>query len=124
MRHIVLFDGECVLCNWAARFILKRDKHKHFSLISLQSQEGKNILAGMNIVTKKDDETIILIERGKWYTHSKAALRISRRLSGLWPLLYILIIVPTPIRDVIYRFVGRHRYQWFGKVRTCDIDTT
>jgi len=121
MQHIILFDGECVLCNWAAKFVLTRDKNKQFSFVSLQSEEGKNILSSMNIVLKKDDETIILVEGNHWYTHSKAALRISKSLSGLWPLFYVFIIIPSPVRDLVYRFIGRHRYQWFGKVNTCDV---
>ena len=53
------------------------------------------------------------------YTRSTAALRIARRLRFPWPLLYAFILVPRPLRDMIYDFIARNRYQWFGKRDTC-----
>jgi predicted DCC family thiol-disulfide oxidoreductase YuxK len=44
-------------------------------------------------------DSVILIEDGKAYTHSTAALRIATHLSGLWSWLYIFVVVPAPIRD-------------------------
>ncbi len=53
------------------------------------------------------------------YSCSTAALQIARRLNGLWPLLGAFLIVPRPIRDAVYDWIGRHRYQWFGRKAEC-----
>ena len=43
-QSIVLYDGECGLCNTLAEFILIKDKEHQFKFISLQSVEGQSIL--------------------------------------------------------------------------------
>ena len=68
-------------------------------------------------------DSFVLIDRGKVYTRSSAALRVLRRLGGLWSLLAVFGILPKPFRDWIYDQVARHRYQWFGKKETCWLPT-
>ena len=63
------------------------------------------------------------MDQGRAYTRSTAALRIARRLRFPWPLLYAFIIVPRPLRDLIYDFIARHRYRWFGKRDACMMPT-
>ena len=63
--------------------------------------------------------SVILIEGGKAYTRSSAALRIARRLSGAWPVFFVFILIPPLIRDAAYDFIARHRYQWFGRNDEC-----
>ncbi len=118
---IVMFDGVCNLCNGAVRFIIHYDPHARFLFTALQSEPGAEMQRGFNI--PEDVDSIILIEGEHVYTHSTAALRIARGLVGLWPLLYVLILVPRPIRDVVYRFIARNRYRWFGKKDVCMIPT-
>jgi predicted DCC family thiol-disulfide oxidoreductase YuxK len=118
MNKVVLFDGVCNLCNGAVRFIIARDPAACFRFASLQSGVGRRLL--------KDDgppETIVLLEEGKMYSKSTAALRIARGLRLPWPLLYAFIVVPRPLRDFVYDWVARHRYRWFGKLDTCLLPT-
>ena len=53
--------------------------------------------------------------------HHTAALRIARKLGAGWPLLYCFIVVPRPLRDWVYDFIGNRRYRWFGKMDACWI---
>ncbi len=119
-HSIILFDGVCNFCNYWVNFIIKRDKKKQFRFASLQSETAKKLLANYQY-DKQDLDTVILIENGKVYTHSTAALRICKKLNGAWPLLYGLIIFPRFIRDWQYKFVAKRRYAWFGKSETCRI---
>jgi predicted DCC family thiol-disulfide oxidoreductase YuxK len=64
-----------------------------------------------------------LIDQGRVYARSTAALRIARRLSFPWPLVYALIVVPRPLRDLFYDVIARNRYRWFGKRDACLIPT-
>lgn len=124
---IVLFDGVCNLCQASVNFVLDRDPRAYFRFASLQSQRGAELLLahGLQPVAEgRDPDSIILIEDGKLYEHSTAALRIARRLSSLWPLLYYLFIwVPRPLRDLVYRFIARNRYRWFGRTEACRLPT-
>ena len=65
----------------------------------------------------------ILVENGKVYDRSTAALKVLKRLNGLWRLFYGFIIVPKFIRDGVYNFIAKNRYQWFGRKDECMIPT-
>jgi len=68
-----------------------------------------------------DFDTFVLLEKGKIYTKSTAALKLMKRLNGLWPMLYGFIIIPAFIRDAVYSLIARNRYKWFGKKDSCMI---
>lgn len=121
-KHIVLFDGVCNLCNGAVLFIIKRDKKDRFRFAALESDLGKELLARHNIDPSKID-SIVLISGDSAFAKAGAALRIAKYLTGLWPLLYSLIIIPKFIADAVYDFIARNRYKWFGKKESCMIPT-
>ena len=121
-KPIVLFDGVCNLCNSAVQFIIRHDKKNTFMFTSLQSDTGKKLLAQYDLPLNELN-SFILIENNKAYTRSSGALRVIKKLKGLWPLLYGFIIVPKFIRDGVYNWVGRNRYKWFGKQDACMIPT-
>jgi predicted DCC family thiol-disulfide oxidoreductase YuxK len=72
---------------------------------------------------REDFETFLLLENGRVFTKSTAALKIIRELDGIWPVLYALMVIPRPIRDTCYDFVARHRYRWMGKSTVCRMPT-
>lgn len=121
-KSVVLFDGVCNLCNHSVQFIIRRDKKGRFLFAALQSDFGKKHLEGQGIPTE-NLETIVLVKGEKVYQRSDAILEIVRQLSGLWPMLYVFKLVPKIIRDWVYDFVARHRYQWFGRKDQCMIPT-
>ncbi len=111
-KKIILFDGECNLCNSVVNFIILRDPRGIFRFASLSSEVGNKLLK--EHLTKSID-SIILIEHGKVYTHSTAILRIFKNLKSIWKLLYVFILVPKPLRDFLYRVFAKNRYNIFGK---------
>jgi predicted DCC family thiol-disulfide oxidoreductase YuxK len=119
---IVLFDGVCNFCNHSIQFIIKRDKKSYFKFGALQSEEGKALLQKHGLSSEILD-TIVLIEGGKAYTYSTAPLRIVRKLNLLWPICFIFILVPSFIRDPIYKWISKNRYKWFGKQESCLMPT-
>jgi predicted DCC family thiol-disulfide oxidoreductase YuxK len=117
-KKIVLFDGVCNLCNRSVQFIIKRDRRKQFHFASLQGKAGQELLQQFNLSTDNLN-SFILIENGILYRKSSAALRIARKLSSGWPLLYAFIIIPSFIRDAVYSLIAKNRYKWFGKSESC-----
>ena len=67
--------------------------------------------------------SFFLVENGKIYDRSTAALKVLRKLNGLWKLLYAFIIIPKFIRDAVYDFIAKNRYRWFGRKDECMIPT-
>ncbi|MGM7702899.1 thiol-disulfide oxidoreductase DCC family protein [Pseudalkalibacillus sp. Hm43] len=121
MSDILLFDGECNMCNGAVQFIIKRDPSGHYKFAPLQSEIGHCYVQKHNLPNTL--ESFVLIRNGKAYQHSSAALRVCRRLKGPWKLATTLLIIPKPLRDAIYTFIARNRYKWFGKREECMIPT-
>lgn len=119
---ILLFDGECNLCNKSVQFVIKRDKKANIKFASLQSETGKQIMQQFNIPSEYID-SIILLERGNVYYKSTAALRLSKKMDALWPLCFTIIIIPAFIRNIIYDFIARNRIKWLGKADTCWVMT-
>lgn len=117
MHPVILFDGVCNFCDASVQFILERDPNETFNFASLQSEAGQKLLKKYNV--PEDMDSMILIENDKVYYKSAAALRISRHLKGAWKLLYALIIVPAPIRNVVYDLIARNRFKWFGQKESC-----
>jgi predicted DCC family thiol-disulfide oxidoreductase YuxK len=113
MKRVVLFDGDCNFCDSSVQFIIKRDPAAHFLFTSLQSEIGMELTMQHAIPAEVD--SLVLIENGKAFTKSSAALRIAKKLDGLWHLLFLFIIVPRKIRDKVYDYVAANRYKWFGK---------
>ena len=119
---VLLFDGVCNLCTGVVRFVIRRDPEARFRFAALQSEVGQAMLADFDL-PRADFETFVLLEGGRVYTRSTAALRVARGLSGAWPVLYALSAIPRPVRDFVYGIVARYRYRWFGRQEQCMIPT-
>jgi len=121
-QPIILFDGVCNFCNASVNFILKRDPKGIFRFAPLQSGEGRKLLEkfGLSI---DDLDTMVLIDGDQHFTRSSAGLRIAARLSGLWPLFSVFLIVPKFLRDLVYKVIAKNRYRWWGKRDVCMIPT-
>jgi predicted DCC family thiol-disulfide oxidoreductase YuxK len=112
-KYIILFDGTCRLCNNVVNFISRNDSRKIFCFIPLESEKASEYLSRYN---QKDVNkgSVLLIQDEKIYTKSNAVFNILKCLDGLWPLLYVFIIVPGFIRDPVYNLIAKYRYRWFG----------
>lgn len=122
MSRTVLFDGVCNFCNNSVNFIIARDPEGRFRFSPLQSEFAEKLL-DENGIDRESHDSIILVENGSVYMYSTAALRIAKNLDGLWPVFYLFIIVPRPIRDFFYRLFAKNRYRLFGKKDQCMIPT-
>lgn len=121
-QPVILFDGVCNFCNGAVNFAIKRDKKAILKFATLQSGMASQLLDKFSL-SAVDLNSFVLIENGKVYTRSTAALKVFQYLDGLWPLMYGFIIVPKFLRDVVYKLIAKNRYRWFGIRKKCMIPT-
>jgi predicted DCC family thiol-disulfide oxidoreductase YuxK len=117
-NDIVLFDGVCVFCNAAVRFIARRDPLGRYRFGPLEGTAARRLLGRQG---SPAPDAIVLVERGRAFTRSTAVLRIARRLSWPYPLFYALIVIPRPARDLVYEWCARNRYRWWGKLEACPV---
>jgi predicted DCC family thiol-disulfide oxidoreductase YuxK len=122
MGRVMLFDGVCNLCNGAVQFVIRHDAVGDIKFASLQSESAAHLLEPFGI-NPSSLQTVVLLEDGRMYTKSDAALRVARALRAPWPWLYPLIYVPSPIRNFVYDMIARNRYRWFGKQDSCWVPT-
>ena len=120
MNEIVLFDGDCNLCDKSVHFIINRDQQGYFKFAAQQSNVGQQLLKPH---PHQNTDSIVLITKKKYYTKSSAALRICKHLDGPWKIFFLFLIVPRPIRDFIYDILAKNRYKWFGKKESCFLPT-
>ena len=99
---------------------MRHDRQGRFRFAPLQSEAGGQLLDRFGLDGGGLD-TVVLVEGDRVYVRSGAALRIARRLGGVYPLLYGLMIVPPFIRDFVYDWFARHRYRWFGQRDACIV---
>jgi predicted DCC family thiol-disulfide oxidoreductase YuxK len=133
-KSLLLFDGACNFCNGAVLFVIDRDPREHFVFAPLQSELGRQTLRahGLDAMLAprghagepglEDDATLVLIEEGRVYVRSAAALRVALRLRWPWPLLSIGWLVPRFLRDWAYAAFAARRY-WFGQSDSCRVPT-
>jgi predicted DCC family thiol-disulfide oxidoreductase YuxK len=119
---ILLFDGFCNLCNRSVNYVIRKDKNAKFRFASLQSNFGMDTLKKLS-GTVSPHGSVLLLVNGKIYNRSAAVLQTCKLLGGTIQLLYLLILIPSFIRDPIYNFVARNRYRWFGQSKECMIPT-
>jgi len=123
-KKVILFDGVCNLCNSSVLTVIKHDKKNAFIFTSLQSDAGKKIISYLNIDISKTDSIILYEPQLAYYIKSSAALRIVNHFGGWWKILQFFLIFPESFRNLIYDFIARNRYQWFGKKESCMIPSS
>ncbi|MFH4968250.1 DCC1-like thiol-disulfide oxidoreductase family protein [Gaetbulibacter sp. M240] len=122
-KKLILFDGFCNLCNRSIQYVIKYDKKDQFLFTALQSETGKYLIDKFNIDTTKTDSVILYNPKRGIDTKSTAALKIAYQLGFLHRIWCVFFIIPPFIRNLIYDFIAKNRYKWFGKKDACMIPT-
>lgn len=115
MPLVVYFDGVCGLCNRFVDFLLRRDRQLRLRFAPLQGTTA----TALSLPTESD--TVVVMDGTRTLARSDAALAALSSLGGLWVFTAVLGLVPRPLRDGVYRFVARNRYQWFGHRDRCRL---
>jgi predicted DCC family thiol-disulfide oxidoreductase YuxK len=118
---IVFFDGECNLCNGFVDYVIRHDPAGRHRFSPLQGETAREYAGELDI---EDLSTVVLADEDGLYTQSDAVLRILVRLGGLQAFLGRAgRLCPRGVRDLVYRYVARHRYGWFGRRESCRVPT-
>jgi len=120
LRHIIIFDGKCNLCNSSVNFIIKRDRKALFLFTPLQSEVSQGLMCKYKIEGLGSD-SIVLIKNEKVYQRAEAVFEICKDLNGYYFLLRIFRIFPTSLTDFLYNLIADNRYKIFGEKAECTI---
>ena len=118
-KKIILFDGFCNLCESSVLFVIKYDKKDIFRFVSLQSDLRKEIVTHIGLNPKHID-SVILYEPGiSYFYKSAAAIEIAKDLGGFFHMGTLFKIIPNGLRNLLYDFIAKNRYSWYGKKESC-----
>jgi len=118
---IIVFDGVCVLCSRWVDFILRHDVSGQFRLAAMQGTHGRSLLAAHGL-SPDDPTSLLLVQGDRGYTDTDAIIRVLQEFGRGWRLLgYLLKLIPRWLRDPLYRWLARNRYQLFGRRSQCRL---
>ena len=115
---IVVYDGDCNLCNFWIRKIKRHKKGAALKLLPFKEISSDHIAVIQFNKHLSIPDSIILIEGKKISIESNAILKTSKILGGWFNVFLVGYIIPKYLRDRLYRFIARNRYKWFGR-RVC-----
>ena len=115
-KLVVFFDGICVLCNRAVKFLIWLDRKKKFSFSTLDSP-----LAQKNIGKNAAQSIVVMDQHGMIYKKSNAIRIIANQLFFLRWIGIIIGLLPVKFSDFLYMRIAKHRYRIFGKYDSCPL---
>ncbi|UII78431.1 thiol-disulfide oxidoreductase DCC family protein [Flagellimonas sp. CMM7] len=119
-KSVIVFDGECNLCNGVVGWLLKFAPEDIFQFVPFQSPQGQNLLQQYGFSINQLETVILFDEHGK-HTHSDGFLKIISKIPKWRLVSALLAFIPRIIRDTIYNLASKNRVKWFGKSQACTI---
>jgi predicted DCC family thiol-disulfide oxidoreductase YuxK len=117
---LVLFDGECAMCNRWVVWVLSKDTDKKLRFASNSSEVARKLLGAFDSFGR--EHTSVLVFDGRHLlAESDAVLFTMSALPAPYSWLWYLRFVPRFVRDCAYCTVARLRYRVFGRVSECAL---
>jgi len=111
----IYYDGDCGLCHRVIRFVLAEDSQQAFRFAPLSSDI---FTFQVNQKTRADlpDTFVLQVASGEVFIRSEAVIQLLTQLGGLWRCISLLLrVIPKPVRDWGYDWVGAHRHTFFAR---------
>ena len=119
---VLLYDGDCGLCNACVRLLLRLDTLGALRFAPLQSPPAQAYLRAQGLPTE-DFDTLVFVPdwehpvRGDHRVRTDGVLSACAAVGGLGRELANLRALPAGLRDAVYKIVARSRYALFGEYR-------
>lgn len=120
---VLLFDGECGLCNRVVRLLLRLDRGGRLRFAPLHSPAAQEFLRARGLPTADFDSLVFVSdwagrERADFSLRTEGVIAALRVGGGAGRLLAAALgVVPRGLRDAGYRLVARWRGKIFGPWR-------
>jgi predicted DCC family thiol-disulfide oxidoreductase YuxK len=118
----MVFDGVCNFCSGTVRLITLMDHDGLIRFSAIQSPYGRALCSEAG-VDPDDPTTFLFFDRGRPLEATDAMAALLARLKAPWRWFRVVLIVPRPVRDGLYRLVATNRYRLFGKRSVCMVPT-
>ena len=121
-QPVLLYDGECGLCNFVVRLLLRTDRRQRLKFAPLQSAPAQAYLQSRGLPTRDFDTLVFVPDWNAPQLHvplfrTDGAFAAGDTVGGIWRTVIWLRILPAGLRDPFYKVVARLRYALFGEFR-------
>ncbi len=121
-RPVLLYDGECGLCNFIVRILVGDDAAQRLRFAPLQSAPAQTYLAAQGLPTTDFDSLVFVPDWNQPTAHAArlrtaGVLGAADEMGGMWRVLSWSRLLPASWRDAAYKLVALSRYQLFGTYR-------
>ncbi|MGC4175053.1 thiol-disulfide oxidoreductase DCC family protein [Demequina sp.] len=118
---IVVFDGECALCNGFVAWLIRHDKNAVFKVAGSAGDVGKAIVAAAGLEGEVVQSTIVVWDGTRGLTRSDAVLAIATKLGWPWRALGIGRALPRAWRDAVYGAIAQRRARLGAEDPACGV---
>jgi|GEM_PF-168438 len=106
--NLVLFDGECGLCNQSVKFIMKNEKQNaDWYFVPQSSPKGQSLLS--ELLESTPEDTIYIFKNEHLYKRSLAVFEIAKTLRFPYSLIQFGRFLPLFLTDKLYDILARNR---------------
>ena len=119
-KHLVLYDGECGLCQFSVQWLLDKDVNKELCFAPLQGETAKHYLTSGQIPVNLDSLIYVRQER-EIFWYSTGVLELLKVLPRPWSWGKVALYIPRVLRDSAYRLVAANRLRFFKAPDSCRL---
>ena len=120
-QPVLLYDGECGLCNRLVRQLLRTDRAQRLKFATLQGKAGQAYLRTHGLPTEDFDSLVFAPDwdnpTRRPLLRTEGALAAAAVVGGAWRMVTWLRVFPAWLRDPFYKVIARTRYALFGQFR-------
>lgn len=122
--RLILFDGVCVFCNRAVRWLMRHDREGRFHYAPLQGDTAADLRRRHPEIPESID-TLVYVDASSGdecvYLRSESFFRVWAELGGVFGWLAWARLLPRWFTDACYRAFVRSRYRLFGRLDRCAL---
>jgi len=120
-QPIVVFDGECALCNGFVAWLIRHDKRAQFLIAGSSGEVGRAVVAAAGLEGTVVASTIVVWDGSRGLVRSDAVLAILRRLGWPWRAAVIARPIPRSWRDSVYATIAKRRARLEAEEPECGV---
>lgn len=122
MAHaVVVFDGECALCNGFVAWLVVRDRAGTFLIAGSAGEAGGAALDAAGLPRSLAASTLVVWDGHKAFTRSDAVAAVASGLPWPWRAGAVVRWVPRIVRDGVYDFVAARRPKQAAEDAACGV---
>ena len=118
---IVVFDGECALCNGFVAWLLRHDRRGVFLISGSNGEVGRAVVSAAGLTHQITASTIVVWDGSRALLRSDAVLAIVRQLGWPWRAAGVARVLPRAWRDRVYRAIAQRRARLEAQDPSCGV---